>query len=101
MSKFHSEMDADRQREIEDAIGGLILDFAEYYRMSVPSAVYVLNQVTTRQLAGMDRYAAAKNLRQTADYISGKTSYSKFFTASSRTFDQIAAGYDLKLANPH
>lgn len=100
MTGFHSEMRASRQREIEEAVGDLILAFADHYRMTVPSAVYALNQITTRQLAGMDKFATAKNLRQTADFISGKVPYSKFFEASGRTFDRIAAGYDQKQEQP-
>lgn len=100
MSGFHSEMKADQQREVEEAVGDLILAFADHYRMSVPSAVYALNQITSRHLAGMDKIATAKNLRQTADFISGKVPYSRFFEASAKTFDRIAAGYDQKQDQP-
>lgn len=96
MSGFHTIIDEKCQQEVESAIESMVLALAQRLAMSIPSATYAVNQITARYLASMDRPATAKNLRQTADFIAGKTTYDKFFKATAHTFDRIAAGYDQK-----
>ena len=94
MSAMHKLMQKERQMRIEKMIGDLVFALADGMHMSVPSAVYAVQQVTARHLAGWDRKAAVKNLRATARFINGDIDYAELLKIQEKQFDLIAAGYE-------
>ena len=94
MSKFHKVTGNEREQQAEDFVEAMIVSLAASMDMSLPSAVYMVQQITCRHLAGWSKPATIQTLRNTARYINGDTKYSKFFQDQERLFDEITAQYE-------
>ena len=93
-SAMHKVTDSDRQAAVEELVGEMILSLADHMDMTVPSAVYAVQQVTARHLAAWDKGATVKNLRATARFINGDIKYAELWKIQEKQFDMITAGYD-------
>ncbi|WP_299671625.1 hypothetical protein [uncultured Roseobacter sp.] len=94
MSQMHNVTGPERQEQAEQLVGEMILALADHMHMTVPSAVFMVQQITARHLAHWHKPSAIKNLRLTARYFNGDLKYADFFKKQGALFDQITAGYE-------
>lgn len=94
MAEFHETMTESRMEKVEEEVRAAIVVLSEALDMSIPSAVWAFNSITTRALAHWDKAAEVKNLRMSARYISGDLPFAKFDQGQRLLFDRFVAGYE-------